>query len=315
MAHQVEQMMYVGVTPWHGLGRRLMDPPTIDEAIVQAGLDWKVGLKPLFTEDGDRVTHQATYRETDGKILGIVGPRYHPLQNDKAFRFFEPFVDSNEVNLETAGSLAEGKKVWILAKIAGDPLEIANDDIVNRYLLLSNSHDGTTSVNIGFTPIRVVCNNTLSFAHSHVKSNLLKIRHTASMESTLDQIQEIINVANQQFEATASQYRELASKLVNSEEKLREYIKVALELVPKPGEELSTRASNKIESVVELFEHGRGNDLTSIKGTYWAAYNAVNEHLNYYSNKSADKRMNSLWFGDNARKNAHALETALQMAA
>jgi len=101
----VENMMFVGATPWHGLGNQVDANIGIEDAITSAGLDWEVGLKDLQTVDGVPVSHRATYRKTDGSILGVVGPRYTPLQNRDAFDWFQPFLDAGECNLHTAGSL------------------------------------------------------------------------------------------------------------------------------------------------------------------------------------------------------------------
>ena len=186
MAANVESMFYTGAEPWHGLGEKLEDAPTISEAIEKSGLDWEVGVKDLVTKDGMQdVPAKATYRKTDGAILGVVGPRYVPLQNKDAFEWFQPFVDAGECSLHTGGSLSGGQKVWALAQLNRDPSEIVKGDEVQKFILLSNSHDGTTAIRVGYTPIRVVCVNTLAFAHEHKQSNLLRIRHTRSAQGKL----------------------------------------------------------------------------------------------------------------------------------
>ena len=164
MPAAVENMMFVGETPWHGLGNKVDDGVNVNDAIVAAGLDWEVGLKDLQTIDGVPVSHRATYRKSDGSILGVVGPRYTPLQNRDAFDWFQPFLDANECAIHTAGSLHYGQKVWVLAQLNRDNSEIVSGDEVCKFILLSNSHDGTTAIRVGYTPIRVVCVNTLAFA-------------------------------------------------------------------------------------------------------------------------------------------------------
>ena len=148
MAHSVESMFYVKETPWHGLGERLEEAPTISEAIEQSGLDWEVGLKNLVTVDGDSVTHKATYRKDTNNILGEVGPRYVPLQNKEAFDWFQPFIDNGEASLNTGGSLHSGEKVWVLAKLNRDNSQITKNDEVEKFILLSNSHNGTTALEL-----------------------------------------------------------------------------------------------------------------------------------------------------------------------
>lgn len=124
MAHLVETMMYVGKEPWHGLGKKIPEEKrlTVREAIVASGLDWQVDLRPVFTEDCNRqrlsiLDQFAVCRGTDNQILGIVGSDYVPLQNKDVFEWFQPFLDAGNAAIETAGSIKQGKQVWVLAKI------------------------------------------------------------------------------------------------------------------------------------------------------------------------------------------------------
>lgn len=315
MAHLVETIMTVGDKPWHGLGINIDRAPSVDEAIVLAGLDWEVGRKPLVTQDDQQVVPAfATYRKTDNKVLGVVGPKYEPLQNRSAFSFFNPLVESGDVSLETAGSLKEGKRVWVLAAINRDPIEVAKDDIVKKYILLSNSHDGTLSVRLGFSPIRVVCNNTLTLAECDKSgSDLIRVRHSKRTNETLEKLREVINVADRQFQATADQYYKLLANTQINAKDLRKYIKLVMEMpTDKP---LSKPATQSVELIEELFQGGRGNNLPGVKGTYWAAYNAITENLSYFRGRNQDSRLDSLWFGDAAQINRSALDIAARMAA
>jgi len=324
MSHELEiingeaQMFYRGEAPWHKLGRFIHPDEvlTSEQAIVAAGLDWTVETKPLFLADGTQAPSNATVRSDNGNILGVVGKNYTPLQNKNAFTFFDEFINSGQASFETAGSLKDGKKIWALAKINKDPLVIAGNDIVDKYILLSNSHDGTTAVRAGFTPIRVVCANTMAMAHQKGTSQLIRIKHGKNVADNLDKVAEIMNVANQQFEATAEQYRFLASRNINSAD-LETFIKLVF-TGPKYVElESQGLTVNKriIENVIPLFEKGRGNDMTEIKGTAWAAYNAVNEYLQYERGSDDDSRLNSMWFGDGANLNQRALDVITKMVA
>lgn len=313
MAHKVETMMYVGETPWHGLGVKLEEAPTISDAIGAAGLDWTVGLRDLFTVDGVKVPNRATVRETDGSVLGVVGPRYTPLQNAAALDWFQPFIDSGEASLHTAGSLDEGRKVWILAQLNRDPSVIVPGDDVQKFILLSNSHDGTTAVRPGFTPIRVVCANTLCAAHQSTASKLIRVRHTSKIATNLEKVRELMNAANAEFEATADQYRYLASKAFNQAD-VRKYVKMMLDVDGTAEADLPTRTKNTIEEVLALIE-GPKQSLPGVSGTWWAAYNGFNEYLNYNRGRNNDNRMNSLWFGTGATDNRKALELALSLSA
>lgn len=327
MSHEIESMFFVGQTPWHGLGTRVDHTISISEAIEAAGLNWKVKTQPVFTKidagivglNGQPVMSeikapaQAVIRETDNTVLGVVGERYTPLQNDHAFDFFQPFIDAGEVSLETAGSLSDGKKIWVLARIKDGDVSIKGDDAIRSFLMLSNSHDGTTAVRVGFTPVRIVCANTLAMAVADKGSALMRVKHTASIRSNLDLIRNTVNVARRQFEASAEQYRRLANTDINQRDVLT-FVQKFFDIEGKQMDEISTRTQNQINTVLQLSEFGRGSDLT--KGmTLWKLYNGVTEFLTHEVSDNADKRYNSLWFGGNADKNKKALEILLAMAA
>jgi phage/plasmid-like protein (TIGR03299 family) len=313
MAHEIESMAYFGELPWHGLGTALEEADLYDwqSACVKSGLDWEAELVPLLTADSQaKVTHKAVRRTTDNRILGVVGPKYHVLQNRAAFKWFQPFLDANEAALHTAGSLCEGSRVWVLAKLNRDPLVIAPGDEVEKFILLSHGHDGSLAVRVGFTPIRVVCANTLAMAHGSDASTLIRLKHTKDIHENLANVREVMNLANQQFEATAEQYRLLARKGINQADLCR-YVKTVLKV---EGDNISTRTANIIEAILGKCESGKGNDLPSVKNTYWTAYNGVNEWLAYERGHNQQNRLNSLWFGESANINRFALETALAMA-
>lgn len=309
MSHCVESMLFVGKAPWHGLGVQLDNPPTVEEAIRQAGMDWSVGMAPLYLADNRQAPAFATLRNTDQAILGVVGPQYRPLQNAEAFAFFQPFLDAGQASIDTAGSLSAGKRIWVLAKLNRAPLEIAPGDQVEKFLLLSNSHDGTLAVRIGFTPIRVVCANTLAMAHRSDASKLLRVKHSARVVENLAAIQETVDAANAQFEATADQYRRLVCRAINQAD-VREYVKQVFEVEGEP----SPRMRGILDSCVRLFEQGMGNDMHGVRGTLWAAYNGITEYLGTERGRNANNRLNALWFGDSARLNERALATALALA-
>jgi len=314
MAHQVENMFAVGATPWHGLGNVLEEAPTISEAIGLAGLDWSVETVDLFTDDGVDVSSivRATRRTDTGRVLGSVGPRYIPLQNSEAFDWFQPFVDQGLCELHTAGSLCDGEKVWVLAKLNRENSEVVPGDEIAKFVLLSNSHNGKTAIRVGFTPIRVVCANTMAAAHNCDASKLLRVRHTRGAAMALDKIRDIMDMVNADFEATAEQYQFLARKQVHVGD-LSKYVKVCLGLDKKADEDIKTRSRNIIESVLARF-HAPKQQLPGIEGSWWAAYNAYNEYLNYEKGRTTNNRMDSLWFGTGASDNSKALQAAMDFA-
>jgi len=319
MAHEVESMMYVGDTPWHGLGVAIPDGKklSIEEAIVAAGLDWEVELRHIFTEDDEGsphgiLNHYVSCRKADNTVLGIVGKNYKPLQNRDAFRWFQPFLEGGEATIETAGSLKWGSRVWVLARIRRDPMIVGKEDKMRHYVLLSNSHDGSLAVRVGFTPIRVVCNNTLCFAHESKASRLLRVKHTSRVRENLEEIRETINLAQREFAETVDQYRRLASRQINSTDLVR-YVRVVFGLKDRKRTPVQEKQEKIIPSVVRLFENGRGSRTAGTN--YWGAYNAVNEYLNYFRGKTRDNTLNSLWFGQGAHLNKTALEVAMRLAA
>ncbi len=318
MAHELEQMMYVGETPWHKLGNRFIVPPSLDEAIVAAGLDWKVTTEPVQTTAGETLPALATRRSSDGRILGVVGPNYTPLQNIDAFKFFSPFIEGGDAAIETAGSLRQGQRVFILAKLKLDPVEVVKGDAVQKYVLLSNSHDGTLAVRVGFTPIRVVCANTMAMAHDSSASKLIRVRHTKNLVTNLEDIRDTMNLANAEFEATAQQYRLLASKDINQKD-LEKYVKLVFntnkKLVEAEGNVDNLNNKRILNAVQPLFENGRGNDMVGVKGTLWGAYNAVSEYLQYYRGDDTQVRLDQMWFGQGATLNKRALDIAVTLAA
>ncbi len=356
MAHEVESMFSVRETPWHGLGTILNAAPTAADAIRAAGLEWAVEKRPLFLADGRAVEAGAIVRTTDDRILGHhVGPGYTPLQNADAFAWFDPFLATGEATLETAGSLRDGAIVWALAKLVGDSVIVPkSDDRVSRYILLSNSHNGTTSVRAGETNIRVVCANTLVGAHNDGASALTRIRHTANMHDVMASVRDLIQVAHKRFDATAAQYRELAARRVRAADVARYVAEIfdapvvgpAVTAAAAParkvagdaslideilgGDELMAdvlggrigkedrkmaNARARQETIETLFEKGRGNDLEGVKGTWWALYNGVTEYMQYERPRStATTRLDSLTFGPGAVTSRKALGLALEMA-
>ena len=206
MAHELETLAYFGGLPWHRLGTALEEGDLYDwpSASKKAGLDWEVELVPLVTADTQaQVTHRAVRRRSDARVLGVVGPRYATLQNKDAFGWFQPFLDAREAALHTAGSLRNGSRVWVLARLNRDPLVIAEGDEVEKFILLSHGHDGSLAVRCGFSPIRVVCANTLAMAHGSNASKLIRLKHTKDVLENLANVREIMDLANAEFEATA----------------------------------------------------------------------------------------------------------------
>lgn len=315
MAHNVESMFSVRETPWHGLGKIVSEAPSVEDAIKLAGLDWEVLERQVYLlapeQNPERVrNYKALVRSDNGNVLSVMKDTYTPLQNDHAFEFFNPFVSSGLASLETAGSLREGKVVWILATLNKAPIEVGKGDEVSKYLLLSNSHDGSMAVRVGFTPVRVVCNNTLTMSHDSSKSKLIRVRHSKSVRENLDEVQAIVNAMDAKFEATAEQYKSLSKKSINAKD-LENFVNIVFDC--KYGSDREKSRSKKMqESITALFENGAGQHLKSAKGTAWGLYNAATEYLTHLGNKDSEKRLDQNWFGSASRKNEMAFEYLME---
>lgn len=313
MAHEIESMMYAGQVPWHGLGTRVPEDVTSVEAIRLAGLDWRVDMAPVqaVMSNGAVATPvsgaRAVVREVDGCALGIVGDRYCPIQNVEAFSFFDEVVGAGQAIYHTAGSLKGGRRVWILAKLPGE-IRVTGDDVTEKYLLLANSHDGSSALRMLFTPVRVVCANTLNLALGRSGRQGISIRHTASAPMRIAEAQRALGLANRyydEFAVTAERFA--ASRFTDLQMR-----QLSEELFPANDEVASRRTANIRDKVVELFETGAGHE--SIRGTAWAALNAVAEYTDHHRGVSdragaTDARVASLWWGSSAtlKVRAHQL--------
>lgn len=325
MAHEIEMIngkasfFAVKENTWHGLGTIVQDAPTAEDAIKLAGLDWEVrSFVPYTSENGTDFSsvpsHRVLRRSTDNKILSVVSKDYEVVQNKNAFRFFDKFVDSGLASFETAGCLQEGRKVFILAKLNKAPIEVGKGDEVNKYLLLSNSHDGSMAVRVGFCPIRVVCANTLAMAHRSGGSKLLKLSHGKSVNDNLESIKNVIDAENAKFDLTSEQYNFLASRYV-TEADIATIASMTHPFFGKDSERKAAAQKKAVETITNLFQFGAGQNLPGANGTYWGLYNAATEYLSHHACKTDDARTNSLWFGANKNLNESILETVTAMAA
>ena len=309
MSHKFESGFFL--TPaWHGLGKILDNPPTIEQAIIDAGLDWIVEEQPIYQQLDDGYVpilgHKSLVRSTDKKVLGIVSDMYKPLQNQDAFGWFNFLLHENNISFEAAGSLKGGRRVWILAKINESTLDVDNGDVVNPYLLLSNSHDGSTAVWVQFSAIRVVCNNTLSLALSsrykdEARGKAIRIRHSSSIKEQLSIAQNALDFARQRFQYSVEEYRKMAKKSI-SKDLFEDYVGYVLDT----DTPTSTRAYPKIEA---NFLQGRGNAGVSL----WHGFNAIAEWLDYQRGRTQESRLDSTWFGDSAKIREKAHQAAVCM--
>lgn len=322
---KTDKGFHVGDKPWYAVGTQLIDQaPTLEEGIKIAGLDWTVEQKPLYTEGGVKTNFNGIVRSDNNQCLGVV-KTYTPLQNTDAFKFFEPFIDSGYASLDAAGSFRNGRKVWILAKINKEDIVVDGEDIVQKYILLSNSHDGGSAVRVGYTPYRISCQNSLTIAESSSRSQLIRVRHGKDVVETITSIQETMNIIDQTFITTQENYRKLAQTSINSKD-LQKYIMASFskenfeksfqewmtlsneEFKAKIEKEKISEARKKLMArVEEIFEM---EYATHGKATAWTAYNSVNYILNHERGRNLESSYNSLWFESAGRTDRKALQLA-----
>ena len=310
MAHMVETMAYAGEVPWHGLGVKVNDDLTVDEMIEAAGLNWTVSKQPTFYRIGDKEIATGKFaliRDTDKKFLSNVSDGWEPCQNRDAFSIFEEFVERNELEMHTAGSLKDGQVTWGLAKMK-DQFALFNDDVTEQYLLLVNPHVFGQGIHVRSTPIRVVCNNTLSFALGKASEVQATQNHRAAFDA--ERMKEAIGLTRkklQQYETMASF---LASKRYN-EEKFKEYLNVVFPNFSKK-EEKQKELSRNAKRAFEIVETQPGAEFG--KGTWWQAFNSVTYLTDHELGRNADTRLQSAWLGINKDRKNMALEKAVEFA-
>ncbi len=337
MTHEIESIAWVGERPWHGLGTEVLHLMTSQEAIALAGLDWEVDLKEVFHRTDGRFTlipdKLAVVRNTDQKALGVVGPRYQPVQNSQAFTFFDSLIGSQAV-YETAGSLRGGKIVWMMVKVPGQ-FKVGKKDVYDQYLTLTNGHDGNWPVRVVLSSVRVVCMNTLNMALSNTIQSM-SIKHTGDIKSKVLTAQKVFGAALEYFKEMKEVMDYLLTKRI-TEQQTVEYVK---SLFPSQKKEVQsetlldgviaasepssslddvikrTRTDAYIEKIIELTESGKGTNLPGIKGSLYGAFQAVTEFSDHYApyRGALDKKLDSNWFGASADLKQRAYNSAVQIA-
>jgi len=314
MSHEVETMAYAGQVPWHGLGVSVSDDLTPAQMMQKSGCDWKVRKVPSFVRFGGekiKTGTEALLRESDNTVLSpSVGSNWEPIQNDEAFNFFNEFCLAGDMEMHTAGSLKDGKIVFVLAKIK-ESFDVLGKDQVDNYMLFSNPHIYGKSANIRMTPVRVVCQNTLNMSMGMESVNEAVINHRRAFNA--DAAKETLGIAHEKFE----QYREAANFLASKRYTPDNLITFLNTVFPAANtkrkivtevSDLSTTA----KKTLEVMDTQPGAEL--FPGTFWNALNAVTFMTDHQLGRTADARMTSAWFGNNQARKLRAVNTALEMA-
>ena len=319
MAHELEmingeaQMAYTGDVPWHGLGVKVSNDLTPEQMLKVAGLDWTVDPVDLFAEVGDRrlpTGHRALVRSSDQRVLDVITDDWVPCQNQEAFEFFNDFVAAGDMSMETAGSLKDGKIVWALAAVKESFELFGGKDRVDAYLHFTNPHSYGQSIDVRFTPIRVVCNNTLTLSLSQKSKNMVKVSHRRQFNA--DEVKEALGVAKEKLAKYKEMAQHLSQKRYNDESVVEYFQRVFPVLTTKTDSEKVL--SKSAERAVEIINTNDQPGAEFGKGTWWEVFNATTYMVDHEIGRSADTRLTSAWYGANKNLKTKALETAVEMA-
>ena len=315
MAHMVETMAYAGEVPWHGLGVPVSNDLTPIQMMEKAGVDWRVQEVETFIEyNGKRQTtgQKALVRETDGRILTTVGENWNPVQNEDAFNFFAEYCLSGDMEMHTAGSLKDGQMVWALAKVKSD-FELFGGDRVESYLLFSNPHQYGKAIDIRFTPIRVVCNNTLTLSLDQKAEKSVKVGHRVEFDA--NEVKTALGIASDKLAHYKEAAEYLGKRRYTTESLIEYYNTVFPRTADKrvQGKALTVDTlSRNAKMSYDVLETQPGAEFA--EGTWWQAFNSITYITDHVQGRNEDNRLYSSWFGGNQLRKKNALQTAIEFA-
>lgn len=334
MAHNLEirngQASFVakGEKAWHGLGTYVENAMTAEECIKLANMDWEVEKRSLFVEEAEESNDEdvtfseltgwsAATRNDTGDVLSIVSDSYQIVQNRECFQFFDSIVDRGEAIYETAGVLGKGERIFLTAKLPSDIIVKGDVDVVENYILLTNSHDGTSALQAGFTSTRVVCNNTLTAALNNGFKNSIKLRHTTNIKQMLAEASEIMGISSKYTAELNEAFNQMAKVKINDKQ-LRAYI----EQVMNPAKEQMTKAEksefskqfvNQVDSIMEFATVHETQQTKAAKGTIWGAYNAISGYYGHVKDhRTETARMTDIMFGQGDQRIKSAFNLAIK---
>jgi len=316
MAHELEivngqaQMAYVGEVPWHGLGTKVPADLTPDQFMTTAGLDWTVEKENMTTTSGVVVPgKQALVRSSDNKVLDVVGTGWNPVQNSEAFEFFNDYVMAGDMEMHTAGSLKGGQMVWALAKTK-ESFELFNGDVTENYFLFTNPHQFGKSLNIRMTPIRVVCNNTLTLSLSKQSDQMVTVNHRTAFDA--DMVKEQMGIAREKMEQYKSMAEFLGGKRATGENVIQYFNEVFGAPAKEKVDNVIPFTSRNAKMAMEQLETQPGANFA--EGSWWQAFNAVTYMTDHLQGREGDSRLVSAWYGRNRKVKLNALDKALEYA-
>lgn len=342
MAHQLEQMAYVGDTPWHGLGNQLTQNQPIEIWAQQAGMDWRIESSNVSymaqNERGQSIImpyeeQRVLYRSDTHAPLSVVSQRYQEVQPMEILEFYRDLTEQSGFELETAGVLKGGKKFWALAR-TGQSTALKGKDVSNGYILLATACDGTLATTAQFTNIRVVCNNTLAIALRGQSSNagVVKVPHSTKFDA--DKVKQQLGISVRAWDEHMYEMKQLSQRKVTQSEAaayfdavfnntnmsvidqdeniIQFYRNIA---TPTPAKEKSEPNGRAMNKVMDMFNgQGRGAELSSAKDTAYGLLCSITEFADHERRAmSTDHRLDSAWFGAGAALKQRGLEQALRL--
>jgi len=314
MAHEISSMAYVGSTPWHGLGHQLTKQQPIHVWLKEAGMDWTIEQSDvLFNADSASLNirpyadSKVLFRSDSLEPLSVVSNRYKVVQPHEVLNFYKDLVSVGGFELETAGVLKGGRKLWALAKTGQESL-IKGNDRIKAYLLLATSCDGSLCTTAQFTSVRVVCNNTLQMA-TRDSSGAVKVPHSTIFDPM--QVKEALGISFSQWNSFMQNLNQLSQRTVSAIE-ADQYLRSVLNKPEYRGDVADSKVFQKVSSLYQ--GNGMGADYSAARGTAWGLLNAVTEYVDHHRQaRNQDNRLNSAWFGHGAQLKQKALEQALTL--
>lgn len=321
--HLVQTMAYVGETPWHGLGNQLARKQPIEVWERQAGMNWQIEEAPVAFIAGQAGTlgaihsfpeQKVLYRSDTKAPLSVVSNRYQTVQPREILEFYRDLTEAGGFELETAGVLKEGRKLWALAK-TGQQIVLKGGDTVNGYLLLATACDGTLATTAQFTSVRIVCQNTLHIALAD-GSGAVKVPHRTQFNAQA--VKEQLGIAVSSWDGFMVRMRALADRKVRPQT-AHDFFRRLLDMPSTSSEPTNMPPPNDraLRTIQALYDgKGMGSDLPSASGTAWGMVNAVTKYADHERRaRTADHRLDSTWFGPSAALKQRAWEEAVKLVA
>ncbi|MEJ7932503.1 DUF932 domain-containing protein [Ramlibacter sp. AN1015] len=321
MAHAIEKMAYVGQTPWHQLGSVLPPRQPIEVWMQKAGMDWTIRETPVRFMTGEAGAlgsiqtfeeQKVLYRSDTSAPLSVVSNRYQVVQPREILEFYRDLTEISGFELETAGVLKQGRKLWALAR-TGKEANLKGNDLVKGYVLLATSCDGTLATTATPTTIRVVCNNTLTMA-LNAAAAAVKVPHSTAFDAQA--VKRQLGIAVTAWDAFMYRMKTLSERKVKSHEAMNYFLKVVCQSNDHPHSAkalVNERALKRVQAIYDG-SAGKGAELASSQGTAWGLLNAVTQHVDHERRaRTTDSRMDSAWFGAGAALKQRALNQALQL--